>query len=407
MDSSPKTVVSGSGEHTRLPSFLLGAGSWFAAFGMHSVLFSTLLVVGLGEDEVRVGAAQSAMMVPATVLVLFGGVIADRRDRRRLLMQLHGIAGVLALALAAAVSAGALSYPLLIGYALCMGSIQAFLMPARDAMLSEAARGDLGRAVAKLNTTQWGSQALGALAGSLTRFAGAPAMLVAQSMVVVLGVPAWSRLPPAPPRRDPRARLTLRDLTSGAGEVWKSPVLLPSLVLVSAVGVLFIGPFMVVFPLMVRDVYGGGVSEIALVSTAFPVDTIVGSSWVIMRGGVRRKGRAQLVSLAAGSLILLVIAQGLPFWGTLLAVSCWGMVAAIFMIAGRTLFQERASEANRARVLSTYTLGFMGAAGLFGAPLSGLLVGRFGSEAALAVIAASMLAVVATVAVATGIAQVD
>jgi MFS family permease len=346
-------------------------------------------------------------MIPATLLILLGGAVADRRDRRRLLMQLHGVAAALAVALAAAVAVGALSYPLLIGYALCMGGIQAFLAPARDAMLSEAAGGDLGHAVAKLSTTQWGSQALGALSGILARFVGVPAMFACQALVLALGVPAWGRCAASSPQAIPVSRLSLHDLVSGAGEVWRSPVLLSSLVLVAAVGVLFIGPFMVVFPLMVRDVYGGGVGEIALVSTAFPVGTIFGSAWVMVRGGVRRKGRAQLVSLASGSLVLLVISQGLPFWGMLFAVCCWGVVAAIFMIAGRTLFQQHASDENRARVLATYTLGFMGAAGFFGAPISGLLVRQLGSEFALGVISGCMLLVVATMALTSGIVNVD
>ena len=74
----------------RLPWFLGGVGSWFGAFGMQGVLFSSLLVVELGENEVRVGAAQSAMMVPSVLLILLGGAVADRTDRRRLLMALHG-----------------------------------------------------------------------------------------------------------------------------------------------------------------------------------------------------------------------------------------------------------------------------------------------------------------------------
>jgi MFS family permease len=364
-------------------------------------------VVDLGENELRVGAAQSAVMVPSVILILIGGAVADRRDRRTVLMWLHAIAALLAIALAAAVWRGHLSYPLLIVYALGMGSVQAFLMPARDAMLSEVSGHDVGHAVAKLNVTQWGAQALGALAGGLARVVGPASALLVQTAILMLGVPAFGRLSRAPRTAHPGGRLSLADVTSGAREVFHSTVLWPSLILVTAVGALFIGPFMVVFPLMVRDVYGGGVTEIALVSSMFPVGTITGSTAVVWRGGVRRKGRAQLLSLLVGALVLLVISRGLPFWVTLLAVFSWGVSGSVFMIAGRTLFQERASAANRGRVLSTYTLGFMGAAGVVGAPLAGGLVGWLGPRGGLGVISFGMLVVIALVAATTRLARVD
>jgi MFS family permease len=371
------------GRGGELASFLLGTGSWFGAFGLHGVLFSSLLVVYLEESEVRVGAAQSAVMLPAVLLILVGGAVADRRDRRRLMMLTHGIA-----------------------YALCLGTAQAFGNPARDSLLSEVVDGEMGRAVASMTLIQWGAQAVGALAGSLARAVGVAAALWGQALVFGLGILAFQRLPRAEPR-EKAPPMRVRDMTSGVREVWASPVLLPSLLLVCAVGVAFIGPFMVVFPLMVRDVYGGGVTEISLVSTTFPVGTIIGSTALVRRGGVRRKGPAQLVALLGAASLLLVISLGLPFVGTLACVLVWGACASVFMIAGRTLFQQYATEEHRARVLSTYTLGFMGAAGVAGAPLSGVLVSALGPLQALRVLGLMMFAVVGLVTFFSSIAKVD
>jgi MFS family permease len=77
------------------------------------------------------------------------------------------------------------------------------------------------------------------------------------------------------------------------------------------------------------------------------------------------------------------------------------------MNSGRTVFQERASAENRGRVLSVYTLGFIGAAGLIGAPLCGLLVEAVGPLFACAVNAGSMLVVVAAIAVSTPILSLE
>jgi hypothetical protein len=161
---------------------------------------------------------------------------------------------------------------------------------------------------------------------------------------------------------------------------------------------LFIGPFMVVFPLMVRDVYLQGAAEIALVIAAFPQGTITGSLIVMQRGGLRDLMTSQFISLSTGASTLIIVSFDMPFWGVLFGVYLWGISGAVFMIAGRTLFQQRASAANRGRVLAAYTMGFMGAAGLVGAPLSASLSSWVGPQGALVALGSMMLLVVAWVA---------
>ena len=69
--------------------YLGGLGSWFSAWGMQAVLFSWLVVGVLRETPERVGVAQFALVAPSLLLLLAGGVTADRVDRRRLLALLH------------------------------------------------------------------------------------------------------------------------------------------------------------------------------------------------------------------------------------------------------------------------------------------------------------------------------
>jgi len=389
------------------PWYVAGVGTWFGAFGLQQVLFSWLVVGELHAEARWVGVAQSASMVPTFLLILVGGALADRVDRRRHLIRLHLFASALALGLTALVASGKLSLPLLIVYALAIGSTAAFVMPARDALLSEVAGADMMRAVMLMTLVQWAAQALGSLLGASARWVGTVPALGLLAAVYLAGVPALARLAKTPPAGVPHARMRLADLGVGVREVARSPLLRPVALLSAAVGALFVGPMMVVFPLVIRDYYGGDIAELGLLQMCFPVGTMLGLLGLFARGGVRRKGLAQVVSLVAGSACLGSVGFGLPLWGTLFAVVLWGSGGAVFMTAGRTVFQERAPPAVRGKVLSVYMLGFMGASGLVGAPVSGLMVGWLGPLATCVAASATMLAVVALVAVATEILRVE
>jgi MFS family permease len=388
--------------------FVAGVGTWFGAGGMQSVLFAWL-VAGVLQAEARwVGIAQSASMIPSFFLLLIGGTVADRRDRRTLLIGLQLVASCVSAALLAVVASDALTLGLLIAYAVAMGTLTAFVTPARDSLLSEVAGRDLMRAVTVMSLTQWAAQALGNLvAGGVARIAGIVPALGLYALLLLSGVPTLRGIPPAPPPADARrGKLRFGDLAQGVLEVLRHPDLRAIALLVCAVGLLFVGPFMVVLPLLVRDYYQGGVLELGALSMAFPVGTILGSLYLLARP-VRRKGLTALLALSVGSLFLGAISFGLPFWGTLIAITLWGVAAALFMNSSRTVFQQKASPAHRGRVLATYSLGFMGAAGLLGAPLSGFLVGAIGVLATCAAEATAMLLLTAVLWLTTRVTEVD
>ena len=376
------------------------------AIGMQGVLFSWLVVGVLNAEAEWVGITQSAMMIPAVLLALPGGTLADRYDQRRLLMILHLIASGISAGLFLAVANDWLSIPLLIAYAIGMGTVQAFVMPARDAQLSQVAGSNMLRSVTGMTMTQWGMQILGSLLAGTARWIGTVPALGLHSLVLLAGIPPLRKLS-SPKKRQSRGSLHLSDVIEGVREVRQSPALSATLLLAVAVGIFFIGPFLVVLPLLIRDFYHGGVDQLALLNMTFPLGTILGSLGMLWAGGIRHKGEAQIASLLFGAGCLFMVSFGLPFWGTMLAVCAWGVSAALFINAGRTVYQEQASAANRARVLSVYTIGFMGAAGILGAPLSGVLVDAIGPLTTCIVMSSSMVVVVGFVFLRTAIRQVE
>ncbi|MGH2898677.1 MAG: MFS transporter, partial [Solirubrobacteraceae bacterium] len=350
---------------------MTAAGSWFLAFGLQGVIVSTLVAMHLHGGSAAMSATMMAQQLPGFGLILVGGAVADRVDKRALLIALYALGSGLAVALALGVEAGWLSLGLVVAYVLSLGTVSAFVMPSRDALLSDVGGGNLMRAVTMLTMTQWGMQALGSAIGIVGGRVGMLPLIGLQAAVLLAGVPALRQLPrPAPALEGTRRALRLGELADGVREVVRSPVLGPVALLSMALGTLFIGPFQVVFPLLVRDYYKGGPAEIAMLYTAFPIGTISGSGLILLRGGIRRKGAAQLFALGGGALCIGAIGLGLPFWGALLAVTLFGFGGAFFVNAGRTLFQEHATSASRGRVLSVYALTIMGATGVVGAPFA-------------------------------------
>ncbi len=368
------------------PALLCGMASWFGFWGSQMVVFQWLLVEGLGAPAAQVGSAQMAVTLPSLLFLLVGGAIADRLDPTRLSIAIHlGTASLVAV-LALVVGAGALSYALLLGYGVGVGTLQAFGFPARDTLLSEVVRGSMSRAVTGATLTQHGAQVVGSLVAGAASLVGAGPVLGFQTLLVASGSLAIARLPRVERARN-RSRLSLAEIRAGIVEVRRSQVLRPVMILAIATGILFVGPYLVILPLLVRDVYGGGAAEIAILNAMFPLGSVIGGGIILWRGGILRSGRALGLGQITGSVCIAIIAVGLPFAGTVLAVLGWGLSGALFINSGRTLFQTHASQENRARVLSVYTLGVMGGAPL-GSLASGLLATPLGLHGTLALDAA-------------------
>jgi MFS family permease len=280
----------------------------------------------------------------------------------------------------------------LIAYALGIGTAQAFMLPARDALLSEVAGADLMRAVTTTTIVQFGLQALGTLVGGSGRWIGVTAALCCQGVVLLAGALAFRqlRLPATAPRSDTRK---MPAITDGLREVWHSERLRIPVLLATANALLFMGPYIVCVPLLVRDFYGGDVADLSAVYAMFPLGTIAGSLALLRYGGVERKGLASLRALFAGSFCLLSIAFGLPFWGLLLSVFIWGIMGSVFFNTSRTLVQAAAPPTHRARVLSVYSLGLFGS-GPIGALQAGVIAEHYGTFVACGVSAVVMLALI-------------
>ncbi len=392
--------------------FAATVGSGFGAIGMQSLLFSWLIVGELHASPEWVGIAQTASALPQVALLMVAGAVADRLEPRRMLAAMHIVAAIPPLALAAVVLTGSLSIASVISYGVAFGAVNGFLMPPRDTLLSRVAGANVVRAVTAMTVVQFISQIVGTLVAGTIDWVGSPAILIMQSTIIVAGAYFAFRLPgpesvfdgsastaastqdSAPADTRNRRGGGRYQATAGLREVRSNPALLAMLLLITCVGVFFVGPFLVVFPVLVRDFYQGGAQDLSLVLTLFPVGAIAGSLALRALGEIRLKVRAVMIALLAGSVTLAVIGTG-PSWPWyLLLTLCWGLAGSVFINLSRSVFQEQASSANRARVLAVYQLGIM-AGGPIGSLISGFASGSVGPHATLFIASGAMIAVVA------------
>lgn len=379
------------------PVYLTGLGSWFIPLGIQQVLFAWLAAIVLQMDAFAVGIAQVALMAPGILFLPLGGLVADRGNARRLLFRYHFLYAVPPLVLAGVLSMGGLSYPLLIAYGLAAGSIGAFAVPTRDALLPAVAGGNLPRAVALATAIQFIGQLIGIGAASQADSIGALPLLIAQAVLVLAGAVAVWRLPDPPSHAPTEHPGFWRSIGDGIAEAARSEQMWPVLLLNFGIGVFYVGPFMAVLPLVVRDVYHGGAAEIAYINLAFWAGTIVAA--FAFAGLARRlslRGRLVVGAVSVGAVILFAMALHPPFLAFNGLCFVWGLGAGITLTQGRTILQIVAPPTHRARLMALFQLG-LGGGGPIGAFIAGSLAAVLGLKLAMVLPALAMAVMIAMV----------
>jgi MFS family permease len=357
--------------------YLAGVVGQFLPWGINSVLFTWMIAVYLEEGGVRLGIAQMCIQLPGLVFILFGGLLADKVDRRTILIVFQFLAALPVFTLALLIEISSLSYLMLIVFGVGVGSFNAFIQPARDSVLNQVSGPNIQQAVTITMGLSFFAQIVGfGFAGQADTAGPAPLLLI-QGTVLLFGALVALKLPSSMPKRTSLAeyggkdsKSVFGDISDGLSLIFHSPRMLPVMILMFSVGVFYMGAFSVLNPLAVRDVYGGAAFDIALSYMCFMVGTIIVTIILVATGGIRRQGLGLMIALVAGGVCLILTNLRLPFYGYLFCIGLWGMCGGVAMSLGRAIVQESAPENYRARALSIYSLGTLG-----GAPIGAVSMG--------------------------------
>jgi len=343
------------------------------------------LVLGLTDSAAALGITGAAGTAPTLVFSLIAGVLADRLDRRRILVGGQLAGGAIAAVLAALTTTGRVEYWQVIVLAFLAGSTTAIAGPAFQAIVSTLVpRGNIGNAVA-LNSAQFNlSRILGPMAAGLVIAAGGLALAFwvnAIALLLVAVVLARMPLPPAPAMRAVESSMW-SNLMDGLRFVHADRTV-AVLLLLTAVPGLFLLNYLPLLPLYARDILGIGAGGLGVVTAAIGVGALTGALGVALLRPGGGSGLLAVGGLSVASVALIVFAVSTMLPLSLLALAVLGACQVVYYATTNTLLQVLVPGRLRGRVLSLYILTSWGAI-----PIGNLAVGvvaeRLGAPVALA-----------------------
>jgi MFS family permease len=352
------------------------------------------LLVHLTRSGLGVGLAAGLQFLPILLLGAMGGVLADRRDKQRLLMLTQSLMAVPALALWLLTATGAVQVWMVYALILVRGTVNAVDNPARQSFVSEMVGFDLVVNAVSLNSViVHTARIVGpALAGVTIALTGVGTCFAVNALSFAAMFVALRRMDPAALHRGapaPRARGQVRDAVR---EVLGRPELRIPLAMMVVVATLSFN-FQVLLPLFASFTWHGTAATYALLTSAMAVGSVLGA----LASGARGRTGPELL---AGSAALFGVAQLLAALAPTLAWQVAALVplgtASVTFAAGvNSSLQLAAGPALRGRVMALYSVVFLGSTPI-GAPLVGWLAGAAGPRAGL------LLGGVAALAVALG-----
>jgi len=390
--------------------YFTGTGAWYTSWGIQNVAFAWLVTIVLNESPSLVGVAQMALMTPAMLFMLVGGSLADHYGGRKVVIFGHIVAALAPMFLTIVVLLDQLSYPTIIVFAVIMGTAQALVTPARDGLLPLVADGRIQRRVVQTSMIQFGLQMLGFLAASFADEMGAAIILSLQTLLLLLGAVAFSQLkvPQPPPAiiKVHLARHLIESISIGYRTVKASPSMATVVIQNCAMGLFFMGSYIVTLPLLVRELYQGGSVELSWMNAGNSLGLVLTILVLLNIGDIKRQGRALIISHMVACFALASGAAGFGFWTLVVSVFLWGTCGGIAMTMCRTIMQEQSPPDQRARMMAFFSFSFMGA-GPLGALFSGIMVEFFGAQIALVTSSALMFIMIVLVGLRSSLWQLE
>ena len=350
-------------------------GTW-----MQSVAQSWL-VLELTGSGTALGLVIALQTLPVLFLAPYAGLIADRVDKRSILVGTQSAMGVLALVLGLLTVTHSVSLWMVYVLAVGLGLANAIDNPTRQAFVLEmVGQNHLRNAVTLNSVLVNAARAIGpAIAGTLIATIGVGVCFLVNAgtfvaVLVALLTMNVSALRPSPPA--PRARGQLRE---GFTYVRHTPSLLVPLGMMAVIGMLAY-EFQVVLPVVARSTFHGGAQAYGFLTAAMGVGAVIGGLVVASRSFTGTRALVGSAAIFGGVILLAAAAPNLVVACVAMALVGAGSVG--FLAIGNATLQLSASPMMRGRVMALWAVAFLGSTPI-GGPIAGYVSQHFGGRAGL------------------------
>jgi MFS family permease len=374
----------------RIPAYRFLWLSMCCSFlGMQMQIFARgLLAYQLGGTASAIGVVSLGFAIPQLLFSLIGGTVADRVERRKLMMISQAGTATVAVTVAVLVETGHMTVPLLFVTGLFQGTVFAFSGPARQAFVPEVVGQDqVMNAIALSNAGMNLSRIAGpSLAGALVAVSWIDlqglyflqGLLNVVSLLLLLLLPALSKGQVKAADREaaadqghavgrrrggraPRSGSVFGDLTNGMRYVWRSPILL-TLLMMGLVPT-FVGmSYQSYLPVFAKNVFGDGVhrnaAAIGFMGTMSGIGALIGSLAVASLSDYRRRTQIQLAAGLGYGLFLAFFAMQTSFTMAALALVGVGFMSSFFQSLNSTMVMTASDPEYYGRVMSVNMLTF-------------------------------------------------
>ncbi len=349
------------------------------------------LVLQLTGSGVALGVTVALQFTPVLLAGAWGGVVADRVDKRRLLVGTQAAAGLLALVLGTVTALGVVQLWMIYVLALGLGGVNALDNPARRAFVVEMVGPEhVSNAVSLSSAMFMAARVIGpAIAGlviagvgvSWCFFANGLSYGAAVMAFVLMRRSEFFAVDPVPKRKG--------QLREGLRYAWSTPALRLPLVLTAVIGTLAFN-FQVVLPLLAKQTFGGNAGTLGILYAAMSIGSVVGALVSAHEAKATRRFVLAAALAYGGALVAAAFAPTLAL--ELLVLVPVGAAGIAFTAMANGVLQTECAPEMRGRVMALFTVAFLGSTPI-GGPIIGWASQQLGPRAGLWIGGVATLAV--------------
>jgi MFS family permease len=349
------------------------AGTWMQTLALG------LLVLRLTGSGTDLGVATAARFLPFVVLGPFGGLIADRYDKRRVLYVTQSASAVIAVLFALLTALHVIDVTTVVALSLVLGALTVFDNPARQSLIPELVpRDQLANAVTLNSVSVNMARVLGsAVGGALVAAVGLTTCFALNALsfaAVIAGLAMMRGSEMDAVDRPPRQKGQIRD---GLRYVRRTPALLLPLVMLTVTGMMAY-EFPITLPLVARGAFHGGAGTYGAMAALMAVGAVAGGLVIAGRGNRRRAQALALAGVGWGVALLgAALAPNLAWELAVLPFVGYGAIS--FNSLSKTAMQLASAPAMRGRVMALWSMAWGGTT-VVGGPLVGWIAQEFGAR---------------------------